>query len=203
DPADYWAPCFLSQMAAVLDSHPRAGFAAANMRILPEEPGTDWDDMVFFKRQPALNLEEIKLGNPLASSSQVLLRTAAYASLNRRVPPQDLAQTDADDEWLVWLALLNMGYDGLYRSQVLSACRQSVKNGRQHRMKKQRDEDLVVQEWFPRLGFSTWDQRRVYGLRAFDALHSAWTRREIAALSLMLQDLPAFWAARRFRKRHT
>lgn len=188
DQDDWWEPTFLERTLADLEDHPTAGFAVTNARIVsPDQP-----DRLLYQVPPTLKLRDLKMANQIVSPSQVLLRMAAWQEVKSRLAP-DPAISGADD-WLLWLALLSEGFTAVYRAEPLTVYRDHP--GGAHHHLTHRDQPLI-DTWFPRLGFSPWDQRQVRARQRLDALVSGWRqgRKSVHALLKAVQADPLAWTA--------
>ncbi|PSR34405.1 MAG: glycosyltransferase family 2 protein [Sulfobacillus benefaciens] len=197
DQDDIWHDGFLTAMAAVLAKDPGLGFVASNAR-LTDQGG---NQPLFGTRVPSLQLEDLKVANQLISPSQVLIRMKAWESLDLGTDLRGGA-----DDWLVWLAILALGYRAAYVSEMLLDYR--VHAGGAHNIRRDMiaSERRVVDEWFLKLGFTRADQRRFYGRVALDGLVQGIRLHQrpvvLQSVGQAIRDPWAFFAAYRFRRRH-
>jgi len=188
DQDDWWEPQFLERTLADLKAHPEAGFAVTNARIVsPDQP-----DRLLYHVAPTLKLRDLKMANQIVSPSQVLLRMTAWLEVQSHLAP-DPTIAGADD-WLLWLALLAKGFTAIYRAEPLTVYRDHPGGAHHHLI--HRDQPLI-DTWFPRLGFSPWDQRQVRARQRLDALVSGWRqgRKSVNALFKAIQADPLAWTA--------
>jgi len=134
------------------------------------------------------------MANPLATPSQVLIR---FEALRQTA----LTHPGADD-WLLWLALLRQG-DGVFVPRSLAFWRQHPEAFHNDIAAMRASSKAVVEEWFPRLGFSQRDVRRYFGRLAIDAIvqRNSWGE-FFNGLLLGLKDPWAAAAAAWFRWEH-
>ncbi|MCL5971132.1 MAG: glycosyltransferase family 2 protein [Firmicutes bacterium] len=197
DQDDAWHDEFLTRMTSVLATDPGLGFVASNAR-LTDQGG---DQPLFGTRVPSLQLEDLKVANQLVSPSQVLMRMQAWNSLDLGGDLRGGA-----DDWLVWLAILALGYRAAYVSDMLLDYR--VHSGGAHNERREMiaSERRVVDEWFLKLGFTRADQRRFYGRVALDGLVQGFRLHQwrvvLQSVGQAIRDPWAFSSAYRFRRRH-
>ncbi len=197
DQDDVWYPNFLSELIPPLDNHPQLAFVACNARLTDQGQGRP----LYRDRVPSLCLADLKVANQIVSPSQVLMRRSCW---------QDALWSEnlhgGADDWLLWLALLAGGYDACYVPRVLLDYRIHAEGAHNDRPRMLQSERIVVDEWFLRLGFSRWDQRRFYGRAAFDGLIEGTRDRQwalvVQSLLQAIRDPMALWSAFRFRQRH-
>lgn len=198
DQDDRWRPNFLARLSGVLEQDPNLAFAACNMAVHRDGHVAS----LYTDRVPSLALADLKVANQLISPSQVLVRGAAFRQLT--LDP-DLKAPGADD-WLMWLALLAPGGGATYIHEVLADYRDHPGGAHRQRAVMLASERLVVDQWFPRLGFSRWDQRRFRGRLALDQLaegiKGGQLGKVVSGLASALGDPVAFTSAMRFRQDH-
>lgn len=198
DQDDVWAPSFLRRMIAALERDLDLGFVACNARVVSPQGSR----ALYRERRPSLCLPDLKVANQLVSPSQTVIRRQAYEKA--RLTP-DLSAPGADD-WLMWLAILASGYRAGYLSETLVDYRDHDGGAHHQQALMRKSEEYVVDVWFPRLGFTRWDQRLFYGRRVVDdlvvALRSRRYGKFLRALGQGGKDPLALWAALEFRRRH-
>lgn len=198
DQDDVWHTNFLSRTTDVLEHNPQVGFVVTNALVRSEKES----HLLYRTRRPSLTIHDLKMANQVLSPSQVLIRMTSYRMLELN---PELPYPGADD-WIVWLGILARGYLGYYLGQALVDYRDHA-GGAHHNVRTMlQSEQYVVDYWFPRLGFSSVDQRRFWGRRQLDAMVEAknsgdWGRFLKTGLGVFA-DPGAVWHAMRFRRRH-
>lgn len=197
DQDDIWHPHFLVEMVRQLEDDPSLVFAVSNARLTDQGQG----QRLYTDRIPSLCLDDLKVANQIVSPSQVLMRMSRW----QEVPWSGTLYGGADD-WLLWLSMLSGGHSARYVPEVLLEYRVHAKGAHNDRDRMVHSERKVVDEWFLRLGFSRWDQRRFYGRVAFDGLVEGLRDRQwglvVQSLGQGIRDPWALWGAFRFRARH-
>lgn len=202
DQDDAWRPDFLSTLSRVLESNDRAGFAACNAYIIEDHQGKT-GHILYETRRPSLLLEDLKVANQLISPSQVLIRGQALDAL--RYHNATLPYSGADD-WLFWLSILSQGYQATYTDSILVDY-YDHEQGAHHDVKAMTwSEEYIVQQYFPLLKFSVWDQRLYRGRVGWDhiveGIRTKNLSRLFTGLRFLLTDPHALNQARLFRRRH-
>ncbi len=197
DQDDTWHDGFLSRMTSILEKDPGLGFVASNAR-LTDQGG---NQPLFGPRVPSLQLEDLKVANQLVSPSQVLMRMQAWKSLDLGADLRGGA-----DDWLVWLAILALGYRAAYVSDMLLDYRVHAGGAHNDRRNMSASERRVVDEWFLKLGFTREDQRRFYGRVARDGMVQGFRSHQwqvvLQSVGQAVRDPWALFAAYQFRRRH-
>lgn len=197
DQDDVWYPDFLAELIPHLENQQDLAFVACNARLTDLGHGQS----LYQDRVPSLCLADLKVANQIVSPSQVLMRRSCW----QEALWSDNLQGGADD-WLLWLSMLAAGYAAHYVPEVLLDYRIHREGAHNDRLRMLQSERIVVDEWFLRLGFSRWDQRRFYGRAAFDGLIEGTRDRDwglvVQSLSQAIRDPKAVWSAFRFRARH-
>ncbi|HBQ96483.1 MAG: glycosyltransferase family 2 protein [Sulfobacillus benefaciens] len=170
DQDDYWYPTFLTTMIEALTAHPRSGFAVSNAHIVFPE-GTKYQ--LYQTKVPSLRLKDLKMFNHIVTPSQVLMRLNNF----RRTNWTGQLSTPGADDWLLWLSLTRHGFPGIFVPLTLMAYLEHDGGAHQNIPKMRQSEASVVEEWFPKLGFSRWDQRRYWaGVNIERSLHYAYAK---------------------------
>lgn len=197
DQDDVWYPNFLDELVPQLESDRALAFVACNARLTDQGQGR----LLYQDRVPSLCLADLKVANQIVSPSQVLMRRSCWQEARW----SENLQGGADD-WLLWLSMLAKGKAARYVPKVLLDYRIHAQGAHNDRERMLQSERIVVDEWFLRLGFSRWDQRRFYGRAAFDGLVEGTRDREwglvVQSLLQAIRDPKALWSAFRFRQRH-
>lgn len=199
DQDDRWAPDFVRRTVDVMEQQPAVGFVATNARLIDDGEGKP----LWSARRPSLLLEDLKVANQIISPSQVMIRYAAWMDA---IPKLSGDLHGGADDWLFWLAILSQGYCAHYVQELLMDYR--IHDGGAHHQKdKMLQSSLsVVNEWFPKLGFTDDDRRRFYGRRAFDGLVEGIRERDWERFGQSVfqgvRDPWAIWEGFRFRQRH-
>ena len=111
--------------------------------------------------------------NHIVTPSQVLIRFSAY----RQIKWTGELRTPGADDWLLWLSLTQQGFPGIFVPKTLMVYWEHEKGAHQNIPRMRQSEADVVEEWFPKLGFSHWDQRRYWaGVSIEESLHYAYAR---------------------------
>ncbi len=196
DQDDVWRPEFLTRTVEALEHRPDAPMAVANAEMRTASGAYT----LYRVGTPEITLDALKWRNTITTPGQVLARRTAFDAA--RLEPV-LSSPGADD-WLLWLALLAVGGDGVYIPEVLLDYREH-EGGAHNRVDMRRSERAVVSSWFPRFGLSSWDARCYGGRVALDLLREARLERQPQTALLgavrALRDPAAFLAAVRERRR--
>lgn len=196
DQDDAWRPGFLARTLEALEQRPGAVMAVTNAEMRTASgPYT-----LYRLGTPEITLQALKWRNIIMTPGQVLVRRTAWDAADLE---PSLSAPGADD-WLLWLALLASGGQGVYIPEVLLDYREHA-GGAHTRVDMRRSERAVVSTWFPRLGLSLWDARCYEGRVALDLLREARSERAPgrawAGVIRALRDPAAFLAAVRERRR--
>lgn len=144
----------LDTMVQTLQSHPDVSWVVSNA-LLRFPDGSERP--LYVTKHPSLKLSDLKMFNHIVTPSQVLIRLSSYRSC--RNVPDDMKFPGADD-WILWLSLLSESHRALYVPEPQVLYRMHGANVSTDIPSMRQSEQYVVAEWFPRLGFSRWDQRR-------------------------------------------
>lgn len=170
DQDDFWYPTFLTVMIDTLSRHPDRGFAVANADIVFSS-GRKYQ--LYQTKFPSLRLQDLKMFNHIVTPSQVLMRLQAF----RQIHWTGELKTPGADDWLLWLSLSSQGFPGIFVPKTLIAYLEHEGGAHQNISKMRQSEASVVEDWFPQLGFSKWDQRRYWaGVEIERALHHAYQK---------------------------
>jgi glycosyltransferase involved in cell wall biosynthesis len=171
DQDDFWYPVFLTTMIETLTAHPHHGFAVSNAHIVYPS-GKKYQ--LYQTKVPSLRLQDLKMFNHIVTPSQVLMRFEAY---HRSKWTGHLSAPGADD-WLLWLSLSARGFPGIFVPETLMSYLEHEAGAHQNIPKMRQSEANVVEKWFPKLGFSRWDQRRYWaGVNIEQSLHYAYGKK--------------------------
>ncbi|SMC04320.1 Glycosyl transferase family 2 [Sulfobacillus thermosulfidooxidans DSM 9293] len=198
DQDDAWHPKFLSHLTTILMQDQTVGFVACNARVM----GVHGNYVLYQDRRPNLLLADLKVANQLISPSQVLIRRDALEKLNWTI---DLPYPGADD-WLLWLAILSLGYQATYTDEILLDYYDHAAGAHHRKHIMAQSEEYIVEHWFPRLQLTKWDQRLYKGRIGWDhivqGLRAKNLRHLVKGLNYLVRDPIAVNAARQFRRRH-
>lgn len=144
----------LDTLVRTLKSHPDFSWVVSNAMLRFPDGA---ERPLYVTKHPSLKLSDLKMFNHIVTPSQVLIRLSSYRSC--RNVPDDMRFPGADD-WILWLSLLSESHRALYVSEPQVLYRMHGANVSTDIPGMRQSEQYVVAEWFPRLGFSRWDQRR-------------------------------------------
>ncbi len=197
DQDDYWYPTFLTTMIGALNNHPRHGFAVSNADIAFPS-GKRYQ--LYQTKFPSLRLSDLKMFNHIVTPSQVLIKLDAFRAINWT----GQLSTPGADDWLLWLSLTCHNFPGLFVPAVLMGYWEHEGGAHQDIPKMRQSEANVVAQWFPKLGFSHWDQRRYWaGVEIERSLHYAYAKKWAQCLATLshttLKDPPACLSAAWYR----
>lgn len=156
DQDDRWYPQFLEVMISRLRKT-HAAYAVANMDMVTDEGETY---RLYQTKRPSLTLSDLKMFNHIVSPSQVLMQLYAF----RQIPWPGHLQSPGADDWLLWLMLLSQGLGATYVPEALVAYLDHAAGAHRNIPVMRQSEASVVNDWFPRLGFSVFDRRRYWAL---------------------------------------
>lgn len=164
DQDDILLPGSLATMVAALNINPTKDWAVSNA-LLRFPDGTERP--LYITKHPSLRLADLKMFNYIVTPSQVLIRLSSYRTC--RDLPTTMDHPGADD-WILWLALLAHSHQAIYIREPQVIYRMHGDNVSADIPAMRQSEQYVVAEWFPRLGFSRWDQRRYQARVRLDRL---------------------------------
>ncbi len=144
----------LDTLVQILESRPEFSWVVSNA-LLRFPDGSERP--LYVTKHPSLKLSDLKMFNHIVTPSQVLIRLSTYRSC--RNIPNAMPYPGADD-WILWLSLLSESHRALYVPEPQVLYRMHGANVSTDIPSMRQSERYVVAEWFPRLGFSRWDQRR-------------------------------------------
>lgn len=203
DQDDLWHPSFLATMTDALDARPEAGFAVANAFVVYPD-GNRY--RLYQTKRPSLRLADLKMYNHIVTPSQVLMRLDAY----RAVDWAPALTAPGADDWILWLTLMSHGYEAVFVDTPLIEYLEHPGGAHQDIPRMRASEAEVVSTWFPRMGFSAWDQRRYVALSRINRLAALRRQKNLMGMGRELAQglladpralLSALWY-RWERKRH-
>lgn len=154
DQDDVLLPGSLDTMVQALQANPGGDWVVSNALLrFPDGP----ERPLYVTKHPSLKLSDLKMFNHIVTPSQVLIRLASYRAC--RNLPLEMDYPGADD-WILWLSLLAQSHPAIYIPEPQVLYRMHDHNVSADIPAMRQSEQYVVAEWFPRLGFSRWDQRR-------------------------------------------
>lgn len=167
DQDDFWYPPFLFQMTDALSRDSSKGFAVSNADVIFPS-GAKY--RLYQTKFPSLRLPDLKMFNHIVTPSQVLMRLSSF----RRSGWTGVLESPGADDWLLWLTLYSKGCPGVYVPIPLMAYLEHEAGAHRDLASMRQSEAGVVRDWFGRLGFSQWDQRRYWaGVSIERSLHMA------------------------------